>query len=67
VQSIDARSAGTGTRLVLNTNGAYESMAYQTGRDYIVEIIPRAAGAKQRAVGAPAPPPRLRARTAAAR
>src|SRR5207342_3674572 len=54
VQSIDARSAGTGTQLVLNTNGAYESMAYQTGRDYIVEIIPRAAGAKQRAVGAPA-------------
>jgi type IV pilus assembly protein PilQ len=53
VQSIDARSAGTGTQLVLNTNGAYESMAYQTGRDYIVEIIPRAAGAKQRAVGAP--------------
>jgi type IV pilus assembly protein PilQ len=52
VQSIDARSAGTGTQLVLNTSGAYESMAYQTGRDYIVEIIPRAAGSK-RAVGAP--------------
>ena len=55
VQSIDARSAGTGTQLVLNTSGAYESMAYQTGRDYIVEIIPRAAGSKQRAVGAAAP------------
>ncbi|KQY55048.1 type IV pilus secretin PilQ family protein [Lysobacter sp. Root494] len=54
VQSIDARSAGTGTQLVLNTAGAYESMAYQTGRDYIVEIIPRAAGTKQRAVGAAA-------------
>ncbi|WP_460732439.1 type IV pilus secretin PilQ [Lysobacter tyrosinilyticus] len=53
VQSIDARTAGTGTQLVLNTTGAYESMAYQTGRDYIVEIIPRAASAsKQRAVGA---------------
>ncbi|GAB3104987.1 type IV pilus secretin PilQ [Lysobacter terrae] len=53
VQSIDARTAGTGTQLVLNTTGAFESMAYQTGRDYIVEIIPRAAGAKQqRAVGA---------------
>lgn len=52
VQSIDARSAGTGTQLVLNTSGAYESMAYQTGRDYIVEIIPRAANSKQRAVGA---------------
>lgn len=52
VQSIDARTAGNGTQLVLNTNGAYESMAYQTGRDYIVEIIPRAAGANKRAVGA---------------
>jgi type IV pilus assembly protein PilQ len=52
VQSIDARPAGTGTQLVLNTTGAFESMAYQTGRDYIVEIIPRAAGSKQRAVGA---------------
>ena len=53
VQSIEARPAGTGTQLVLNTTGAYESMAYQTGRDYIVEIAPRAAGAKQqRAVGA---------------
>ncbi|HJW45647.1 MAG TPA: AMIN domain-containing protein, partial [Lysobacter sp.] len=54
VQSIDARAAGNGTKLVLNTNGAYESMAYQTGRDYIVEIVPRAAGAK-RAVGAATP------------
>jgi type IV pilus assembly protein PilQ len=53
VQSINARPAGTGTQLVLNTTGAYESMAYQTGRDYIVEIVPRAAAAKQqRAVGA---------------
>lgn len=55
VQTIDARPAGKGTQLVLNTNGAYESMAYQTGRDYIVEIVPRAASAKQRAVGAQAP------------
>ncbi|GAB3381342.1 type IV pilus secretin PilQ [Lysobacter fragariae] len=51
VQSIDARAAGNGSQLVLNTNGAFESMAYQTGRDYIVEISPRAAGAR-RAVGA---------------
>ncbi|MFC5570101.1 type IV pilus secretin PilQ [Lysobacter yangpyeongensis] len=58
VQTIDARSAGTGTQLVLNTTGAYESMAYQTGRDYIVEIVPRAAAAKsQRAMGAPATAP----------
>src|SRR5688500_776343 len=51
VQSIDARSAGTGTQLVLSTNGPYESMAYQTGREYIVEIVPRTAGSK-RSVGA---------------
>jgi type IV pilus assembly protein PilQ len=45
VQRIDARPAGTGTQLVLNTTGNYESMAYQTGREYIVEIVPRAAAA----------------------
>ncbi len=56
VKSIDARPAGTGTQLVLNTTGAYESMAYQTGRDYIVEIVPRAASADKRAVGAPTTP-----------
>ncbi|HEY5782115.1 MAG TPA: type IV pilus secretin PilQ, partial [Lysobacter sp.] len=45
VQRIDARPAGSGTQLVLNTSGNYESMAYQSGREYIVEIVPRAAGA----------------------
>ncbi|WP_245156466.1 type IV pilus secretin PilQ [Agrilutibacter solisilvae] len=56
VQRIEARSAGTGTQLVLNTAGGYESMAYQSGRDYIVEILPRAnatgATSSNRAVGA---------------
>jgi type IV pilus assembly protein PilQ len=59
VQRIEARSAGGGTTLTLSTQGNYESMAYQTGRDYIVEIVPRAAAATaqrntgaQRAVGA---------------
>lgn len=51
VQRIDASQAGDGARLVLSTRGGFESMAYQTGRDYIVEIIPRAATA-DRAVGA---------------
>src|SRR5688500_11619349 len=59
VQSIDARATGTGTQLVLHTTGGYESMAYQTGRDYIVEIIPRAMGSK-RAVGAPTGAPASR-------
>ncbi|MCY7354318.1 MAG: type IV pilus secretin PilQ family protein [Lysobacter sp.] len=42
VQRIDATGNGSGTRLVLSTNGAFETLAYQTGRDYIVEIVPRA-------------------------
>ncbi|WP_417474614.1 type IV pilus secretin PilQ [Luteimonas mephitis] len=52
VQRIDASQAGVGSQIVLSTNGPFESMAYQTGRDYIVEIVPRAA-ASTRAVGAP--------------
>ena len=51
VRQIDAQGNGKGTRLVLSTSGPYESLAYQTGRDYIVEIVPRAANDK-RAVGA---------------
>jgi type IV pilus assembly protein PilQ len=51
VQRIDANRAGNGTRLVLSTNGPFESLAYQPGRDYTVEIVPRAA-APARAVGA---------------
>lgn len=51
VQRIDATQVAAGAQIVLSTTGAFESMAYQTGRDYIVEIIPRAA-ASQRAVGA---------------
>lgn len=54
VQRIDARVAGTGTQLVLNTSGAFDTMAYQTGRDYIVEVVPRTAQAGNRAVGAAA-------------
>ncbi len=52
VQRIDARAAGSGTQLVLSTSGAFESLAYQTGNEYIVEIVPRAAGRAVRAVGA---------------
>ncbi|HEY5970637.1 MAG TPA: type IV pilus secretin PilQ family protein [Pseudoxanthomonas sp.] len=43
VQRVDARSAANGTQLVLSTDGAFESMAYQTGNEYVVEIMPRAA------------------------
>src|SRR4249919_3827614 len=43
VQRIDASPSGGGTQIVLSTNGPYESMAYQTGNDYIVEVVPRTA------------------------
>jgi type IV pilus assembly protein PilQ len=51
VQHIDARTSGRGTTLVLTTAGQYESLAYQTGDEYVVEIVPRASA---KAVGATA-------------
>ena len=56
VQRIDARADGGGTKLVLATNGNFESMAYQAGNEYVVEIVPRAAAkaAPGAAVGATA-------------
>ena len=51
VQRIDASRSGSGTQVVLSNSGSFESLAYQTGRDYIVEIVPRAA-TPARAVGA---------------
>ncbi|HSR64323.1 MAG TPA: type IV pilus secretin PilQ family protein, partial [Xanthomonadaceae bacterium] len=51
VQRVDAAQVGTGARLVLTTNGPFEPLAYQTGRDYIVEIVPRAATAKGNLAG----------------
>ncbi|MGY1458240.1 MULTISPECIES: type IV pilus secretin PilQ [unclassified Luteimonas] len=53
VQRIDANQGAKGTQIVLSTQGAFEPLAYQTGRDYIVEIVPRAE-APGRAVGASA-------------
>ncbi|MFL6587599.1 MAG: type IV pilus secretin PilQ [Luteimonas sp.] len=53
VQRIDARQGADGTQVVLSARGEFEPMAYQSGRDYIVEIIPRTgAAASDRAVGA---------------
>jgi type IV pilus assembly protein PilQ len=42
---VDAVQDISGARLVLTTNGPFEPLAYQTGNDYIVEIVPRAAKA----------------------
>lgn len=54
VQRVDAAQRGGSAQVVLSTTGAYDSMAYQTGRDYVVEIVPKAqaAQAPSRAVGA---------------
>ena len=54
VQRIDAKPSGGGVQLVLSTRGGYESLAYQTGNEYVVEVSPRADVA---AVGASAPGP----------
>lgn len=60
VASLEPRSNGGSTRLVINTNGQADTMAYQTGNEYVVEIAPKrvaavvAAGAA-RAAGAVAP------------
>lgn len=42
VDSVEARGSGSGATLVLHTEGAFESLAYQTGNEYIVEVVPRA-------------------------
>lgn len=42
VQRIEARPSGSGTQLVLATRGDVDSLAWQTGSQYVVEIAPRA-------------------------
>ncbi|WP_374606805.1 type IV pilus secretin PilQ [Thermomonas sp.] len=56
VQRIDARATSSGAQLVLGTQGEFESMAYQSGNEYIVEIVPRAstAGVAKAKAAAPA-------------
>ena len=49
VQRVEAHNSSKGAQLVLSTDGAFESLAYQAGNEYVVEIVPRAA---QAAVGA---------------
>ncbi len=48
VQRVEAQSRAGGTQLVLSTRGDFESLAYQSGNEYVVEIVPRAG---QKAVG----------------
>jgi type IV pilus assembly protein PilQ len=41
VVALEPRANAGGTRLVVTTNGPYDSMAYQTGNEYVVEIAPK--------------------------
>lgn len=41
VASLEPNTNAGGTRLVINTAGSYDSMAYQTGNEYIIEITPK--------------------------
>lgn len=42
VEDIHARDGAGGTTIVLDTRGTYETMAYQSDNQYIVEVMPRA-------------------------
>jgi type IV pilus assembly protein PilQ len=46
VDRVEARNRGNGSILVLQTSGPFESLAYQSGNEYIVEVVPRAAPAR---------------------
>ncbi|MFZ2753175.1 MAG: type IV pilus secretin PilQ family protein [Lysobacteraceae bacterium] len=50
VQQVQASGSGDKAQVVMSARGAFEPLAYQTGRDYIVELVPRAA-TPTRAVG----------------
>jgi type IV pilus assembly protein PilQ len=56
VQRIDANRTSDGARVVLSTRGGFESRAYQSGRDYIVEVVPVAMPATATAVAADGSP-----------
>ncbi|HET8819648.1 MAG TPA: type IV pilus secretin PilQ family protein [Xanthomonadaceae bacterium] len=43
VEDIQARDGAGGTTIVLDTRGNYETMAYQSDNQYIVEVMPKAA------------------------
>ena len=45
VSSLEPNSNAGGTRLVINTAGSNDTMAYQTGNEYIIEITPKRSAA----------------------
>lgn len=66
VQRIDARQGAEGTQVVLSARGEFEPMAYQSGRDYIVEIVPRGGAVAAAPAALPAPERAVGAATTAA-
>ena len=50
VQQIQVSASGSKAQVVMSAKGAFEPLAYQTGRDYIIELVPRVA-TSTRAVG----------------
>lgn len=53
VSSLEPNSNAGGTRLVINTAGNNETMAYQTGNEYIIEVSPKRSA--QMAANKPSP------------
>lgn len=52
VQSLEPHSNAGGSRLVINTSGPSDTMAYQTGNEYVVEVTPKPVAGNQQAAGA---------------
>lgn len=46
VQSIEARAKGSGARMEITAKPPFESMAYQSGDQYVVEVAPKKADPK---------------------
>lgn len=55
VRDVQATGSGGRAQVVLNAGAAFEPLAYQSGREYIIELIPRAQAKSERAVGAASP------------
>lgn len=53
VKSLEPNANAGSTRLVIHTNGAVDSMAYQTGNEYVVEVTPKRGAAAPVVAGAP--------------
>lgn len=53
VESIDVKTRNGGARMVFATSGEYEKLAYQAGREYIVEISRKVEAPKARSASDP--------------